>query len=209
MKNVPSKIKTFVRHKDKYYVGLDCERLEEADEPMMARLLLHRMLQIKSYCKIYRKGVVVVVNTVKIPESVVKVLVPLQMEVIAVTDNDKRGRFYGDYCKSKNPQTFIAKATDVVLALVPEGSDYDIEDNPKDTPVKLLFYSKANPKIITGVDSMEVVRDYKVVKKQNNNPYNVFDLGQQGTRVQDDYYTKIMQAPQVTAVPKALRLTGS
>lgn len=209
MRNVPSKIRTFVKHKDKYYVGLDCERLEDADEPMMARLLLHRMLQIKSYCKIYRKGVVVVLNTVKIPESVAKVLMPLQLEIISVTDNEKRGRFYGDYCVSKNPQTFIAKATDVVLAIVPEGSDYDIEDNPKDTPIKLLFYAKALPKITTGVDPVETVHDYKVEKKQNNNPYSVFDLGQQGTRIQDDYYTKIMQAPQVTAVPKALRLTGS
>jgi len=43
----------------------------------------------------------------------------------------------------------------------------------------------------------------------NNNPYGVFDLGEQGQRVFDNYYQRITQAPEPMDGLKPLKLEGS
>lgn len=203
---LPSKINVFKRRENFYYVGLDCVLHDDADELQMARLLLNRINSIITYCNKYRKTVVVICNSKNIPEFLVGMLLTLHVKIQSVLKNPKIDRMYGDYYVSQNPKEFLGKTTSVVIVLKEEEDDYYIENNEKDVPIKELIYTSKKDNPIRTDNPVDIVKDFKKIAIPNNSPYSVFDLGRQGQRVFDDYYKRIMIAPEPTSGPKPLRI---
>lgn len=205
---LPSKIEFFRARHNAYYVGLDCVYHQQADELSMAKLVITKLGQIISYCAKYRRSVTVICNSATIPESIAGLLLTLGVKIQSVVKQPEHTRLYGDFYISEAPRSFLAKNTEVILALRGKDDDYDIEDNEKNTPVCDLIYRMAEEKNSRTDNPADVIKEFKKKARPNNDPYGVFDLGQQGTRVYDNYYKRIMIAPESTGKPGPLRISG-
>lgn len=207
---LPTKIETFAKRQGNYYVGLDCVNHKKADTNQMARLLLNKLLQITQYCKKYRKNVVIVCNAHKVPEYIVGVALTLRLQIMSVAKDELQDRLYGDFIVSKTPVEMLTKMCDVILVLKRKESEYEEGTNENDTPFVFLYFGLLNNREITQDNPNTVLRENEMRKAPpNNNPYGVFDLGEQGQRVFDNYYQRITQAPEPMDGLKPLKLEGS
>jgi len=206
---LPNKLNVFVERTNCYYVGLDCVWHENASVPSMSRLLMKKFNQIQSYCRLYKKEVVVVCNSANIPEEIAGLLLVLRVKIQSVVKTPENTRLYGDYYVNENPKKFLADHTSAVLVLKLKEDEYDIEENEKDTPILELVYKTDKTYNTTTVNPEDTVKDYRKIARPNNDPYGVFDLGEQGRRIFDNYYKRIMIAPEPSPGPKPLRIGNS
>ena len=61
-----------------------------------------------------------------------------------------------------------------------------------------MIYKKSEERHTRTDNPNDVVDAFRKQARPNNSPYAVFDLGEQGRRVYDDYYKRIMIAPEST-----------
>lgn len=205
VKALPIRINSFRPRHQVYYVGIDCMFNPDADKYYISKALMHKLMQISSYCKKYGKSVTAMLNSRNIPDYLPGLLSTLGVNLMSVV-NDPFASVYGDFIVNEAPSKFIADNTEVVIVIKGEEDDYEVDT---DTPLVFVTYPLLKIREKRTDEPGEVVEGFKEVFRSNNDPYSVFDLGEQGERVFDDYMERIMEAPEPTGVPKPLRLGNS
>lgn len=202
---LPIRINSFRPRHQVYYVGIDYVPNPNADKYYISKALMHKIMQISSYCKKYGKSVTAVLNSKNMPDYVPGLLSTLGVSLLSVVD-DPTAPIYGDFFVSESPATFIADNVEVVIVLKDDEAEYDLET---DTPILYITFPLLSPREKRTDQPNAVVEDFKEEFRSNKDPYAVFDLGEQGERVFDDYVKRIMVAPEPTGVPKPLKLGNS
>mgnify|MGYP001031020883 CR=1 FL=1 len=205
VKALPIKINSFRPRHQVYYVGIDGVFNAGADKYYISKVLMQKLIQICSYCKKYGKSVTAVLNSKVVPDYIPSLLSTLGVNLLSVV-NDPLATIYSDFLVNEEPSKFIADNTEVVIVIKGEEDDYDVDT---ETPLVFIKYPTLSTREKRTDEPGEVVEGFNEVFRSNNNPYGVFDLGEQGRRVDDDYMERIMQAPEPTGIPKPLRRSSS
>lgn len=202
VKTLPIQINSFRPRHQVYYIGFDCIPNQDADKYYISKAVMHKLMQVTSYCKRYGKKVTALINSKNMPDYLVGLLSTLGVTTLSVVD-DPIAPIFGDFLVTENPAKFIADNTEVVFVAKQNQDDYDIET---ETPIVFIDYPLFKTREKRTDAPGDVVDEFKEVFRSNNDPYGVFDLGEQGERVFDDYMARIMIAPEPTGVPKPIRL---
>lgn len=203
----PIPLKVFRPRANTYYAGLDgvFSASSPADQTYISRVIVKRLMQLALYCSKYKKQLMLIINTSAVPDYVVSYAATLGIPITCVVSSHN-DYVTGDYYYVENPSKFLADTTSVVYVLKPKGADYNLETE-REVDLEELEYpiKKVQPSTLTK-DPNSVVVKYKVKMKPNSDPYGVFDLGEQGERIPNDYYNQMIeQMPQKAEPPKPLR----
>ncbi len=201
---LPVRLNSFRHRHMTYYVGVECLMEEHADKYYVVKALMQKVMQISSYCRQHGRKVTAILNSKDTPDYVAGILSTLGVECISIV-KDAMDPVVGNFLVKENPRKFIAENAEVVIVIKSGESEYDTDS---DTPIVYITYPLAVPRAKRTDSPGDVIRTQNEKFRSNNNPYGVFDLGEQGERVFDDYMTRIMVAPEPTGVPKPLQRTS-